>query len=65
MVVLDCLEHLGIPVRGLDERLSLALEDLLGSGSRRVDQCSDLESGSELVLESERVASVSAELDVR
>ena len=62
MVVLDRLEHLGVLVCRLDERLSLALENTLSAGSRRVNERRDLETGTELVLESERVAKVNIAL---
>ena len=65
MVIFDSLEDLGVSVGRLDERSPLALEDTLGSLDRRVNQGGDLESGSKLVLESERVAKVSATRDER
>lgn len=46
---------LGVPVGRLDERGAFALEHGLGAVVRRVDQRDDLETRSELVLESERV----------
>ena len=59
MVVLNRSEDLGVAVCRLDETLTLALEDLLSASGGRVDQGSDLETGTELVLETERVAGVS------
>lgn len=56
VVILDSLVCLGTLVSGQDERCPLALEDLFGTGDRGVDKSSDLESGTELVFESERVA---------
>jgi len=57
VVILDSFVCLGTLVSGQDERCSLSLEDLFGTGDRGVDKGSDLESGTELVFESERVAS--------
>lgn len=56
VVILDGLEDLGVPVGRLDEAGTLALEDRLGAGGGGVDERDDLETGTELVLESERVA---------
>jgi len=56
VVILDGLVCLGTLVGGQDERCPLSLEDLFGTGDGRVDKGSDLESGTELVFESERVA---------
>lgn len=56
VIILDCLVCLGVFISRQDERCPLALEDLLRSSNRRVNETSDLESGTELVFESERVA---------
>jgi hypothetical protein len=56
VVVLNGLVNLGVFISRQDERCSLALEDLFGSGDRRVDKGSDLESRTEFVFESERMA---------
>lgn len=56
MVILDSLVSLGVPVRGLDEALPLALKNLLGSSDSGIDKSGNLKTGTEFVLESERVA---------
>jgi hypothetical protein len=56
VIILDRLVCLGVFVSRQDERCPLALEDLFGSSDGWVDETSDLESGTKLVLESERVA---------
>lgn len=56
MIILDGLEDPSISVGRLDKTLSLAVEHLFGSSDGRVNQRGDLESRTELVLESERMA---------
>ena len=59
VVVLDGLVDLGVAVGGLDKALTFAFENLFSTRYRGVNQSSDLETRTELVLETERVAVVS------
>jgi hypothetical protein len=56
VVILNGLEDLGVAVGRFDEAGTLALKNRLGAGGGGVDERDDLETGTELVLESERVA---------
>ena len=56
VIIFDSLVSLGVLVCGQDERIPLSFKNLFGSSDRRVNEGSDLESWTELVFESERVA---------
>jgi hypothetical protein len=62
VVIFDGLEDLCVAVSRLDETLTLAFENLFCARDRWIDQGCDLETRTELVLESERVAEVSIRL---
>ena len=61
VVVLNRLEYLRVSVGCFDERGSFTLQDLFCPCSIRIDQCNNLQSRTKLVLESERMAAMSAE----
>lgn len=56
LVLIDCLEDFRVAVCTFDEGCSLAVEDGLSALQIGINQTDDLESRTEFVFESERVA---------